>query len=65
MSEKCRYVCELFVITHPKIPLFSPSQQPDDRDPTDRIFSTPLPEITANLHRNPVSYSLEIRENSP
>ena len=39
MSENCRYVCELFVITPPKIPLFSPSQQPCDRDRTKRNSS--------------------------
>ena len=47
----------------PKIPLFSPSQQPYDKTRQIEFSATPLPEITVKSPRNPVSHSQKISGN--
>ena len=60
MSENCRYVCELFVITPPKIPHFSPNQQPYDKSRQIEFSATPLHEITVKSPRNPACHPQKI-----
>ena len=58
MSEKCRYVCELFVITPPKSPFQPQSATPNTETEVKNLLHF-HDWIIANFHRNPTDNPVE------